>query len=521
MPKINGIALQPVDTLNQSIFTVDSMIDRAWDNIPFVISHSGMEVARVNLFWDYDQYALLYDGEVDDNTAEIIKNKKVSIGVIVNKYKVFFDSTDDRIYEIIEDFTPYELAVVDDPAVPSTSIKISENAIKEDLTKLEKELFVKEEVKTIILSKINREKVFEITPKVENEVLSKEERSLEQETKTEELSKKDEQKDVIYYMSQKVPITSENTEEFNLREELMKLQQTYNGSNAIKRTFAITSSSFTNQFGLGVYPKPVAIINDIEPYLVRGRVLGKTAKWTVLPQAEWADLTEGSTPTDATQTITEATKDVKVALYRQSVTDLAKLSADGFNLVEALVQTAIETAPLKIEADVITEADNTSNIMYGDDSVSSDATVTSSMVLTVNALARLSRKFQETAKYTGDIVLLVHPKQFEDLIASSDIKYAQNFGEGNSLRGIPIPLKVMNFLIFPSNKAPVLSGAGSGGIDLYNAIAFAIGSIGVAMSEIEVEIFRDGNALKDVITVSKNIAVKGLDFNKIWELHTA
>lgn len=108
----------------------------------------------------------------------------------------------------------------------------------------------------------------------------------------------------------------------------------------------------------------------------------------------------------------------------------------------------------------------------------------------------------------NDLILLCPPKIFHDLMGSPEISNFIEY-EGNTLSTRD---GINEFFIYgvrvrmTSKEITDMVGDSS---KLVN-IMFPAGAIGVAIGNLEVEIFRDGNALKDVITIKRPFALKYL-----------
>ncbi|MEM5810192.1 MAG: hypothetical protein QW156_04870 [Candidatus Aenigmatarchaeota archaeon] len=289
-----------------------------------------------------------------------------------------------------------------------------------------------------------------------------------------------------------------------------KLNDYFNTHKTTKFTITketIDATPFATRNENGLFPIPSTLKTNSHLYTTKGIIDGKNVIFVTATMPKWADFVDGSAPSDATQTISEVSVNAIYTGYRQSVTDLAK-SVSKIDLVNELVRLGVVMGDLRLDEKVEIEGETSTNVIYANGKTSESA-LTTSDILTANDILTISKFFRDNGK-VGQIVMFVHPKQFSDLARDSNVLSLHI--SGNKVVGSEEPIRELNVYgvkVFPSNFHT--TGTGAGGITTYRSVAFVEGAIGQGYGDIEVEIWRDGNTLKDVITVKKLVATKILD----------
>ncbi|MEM2856996.1 MAG: hypothetical protein QW416_07850 [Candidatus Nitrosocaldaceae archaeon] len=482
--KIEGIAVYAGYSLNGYYFTYDAL-QAINTSVPLYVEHVyDRQIGEVRLFTSDDGSYLAYEGTIwlGSLTEEEVGNLKsglyrVSIGVEVHEYYVsqHVNGGDVDEFILIHSIKPVELSLVKNPAFPLTTlymqnareINVNAEAIKEDILILRNKMAdagTRAGAINIISTKYNP-----ITT----------------------ADKGDINKD----MTEDKPVISTNSEINHVLESLNAFVSRQRGH--IKFTInAIDASPFATRSEMGIVPKPRHISANLEEFLSRGRVEGKNATWIVVPVVDWATFIDGTTPADATQNITEVTASVAYKGYRQSVTDLAKV-ASPVDLVGELVT---------LERDMIAyEIDKAIFDQRGEITTSPlDATSTLDPSTVLTAI----RQIRATGNMS-DLILLCPPKVFHDLMGSPEVSNFIDYGEGNTLSA---KNGINEFFIYGvrvrMTSKEITEEVGDD--NKLVSIMFPAGAIGVAIGNLEVEIFRDGNALKDVITIKRPFALKYL-----------
>ncbi len=483
--KIEGIAVYAGYSLNGYYFTYEAL-QNININVPLYVEHVyDRQVGEVRLFTSDDGSYLAYEGTVwlGSLTEQEVSNLKaglyrVSIGVEVHEYYVSQHVNGENVEEfiLIHSIKPFELSLVENPAFPLTTlymqnakkVKVNADEIKEDILILRNKM----------TGAAKRAGAINIIPTI-----------------TKHDSKAVDKGDINRDMTEDKPVISTNSNVDNVLESLNAFVSRQRGH--IKFTInTIDASPFETRSEMGIVPKPRHISANLEEFLARGRVEGKNATWIVVPVVDWETFIDGTTPADATQNITEVTAPVSYKGYRQSVTDLAKV-ASPVDLVGELVA---------LERDMIAyEIDKAIFDQRGEITTSPlDATSTLDPSTVLTAI----RQIRATGNM-NDLILLCPPKVFHDLMGSPEISNFIEYGEGNTLSardgineffiyGVRVRMTSKEITETVGNSSKLVS------------IMFPAGAIGVAIGNLEVEIFRDGNALKDVITIKRPFALKYL-----------
>lgn len=485
---IEGIAVYAGYSLNGYYFTYEAL-QSINTNVPLYVEHAyDRQVGEVRLFTSDDGSYLAYKGtvwlgslteqEVSDLKAGLYR---VSIGVEVHEYYVSQHVNEGDVEEfiLIHSIKPFELSLVKNPAFPLTTLYM-QNArkIKVDTEAMKKDILI---LRNKMVDTGRRAGTINIIS-----TITKHEHSHIMQAKKGGINKD---------MAEGKPVITTNSEIDHVLESLNAFVSRQRGH--IKFTInAIDASPFATRSEMGIVPKPRHISANLEEFLARGRVEGKNATWIVVPVVDWTTFIDGTTPADATQNITEVSASVTYKGYRQSVTDLAKV-ASPVDLVGELVALERDMIAYEIDKAIFDQRGEITT-----PPLDATSTLDPSTVLTA------IRQIRATGNM-NDLILLCPPKVFHDLMGSPEISNFIDYGEGNTLSARN---GINEFFIYGVRVRMTSKEITEevGGDNKLVSIMFPAGAIGVAIGNLEVEIFRDGNALKDVITIKRPFALKYL-----------
>ncbi|MDG6995192.1 MAG: hypothetical protein JRN52_04640 [Nitrososphaerota archaeon] len=263
----------------------------------------------------------------------------------------------------------------------------------------------------------------------------------------------------------------------------------------------------------------------------------KQVNFTTITTPEFASLTEDTVPTDVSQTITEisATPAETGAKQRVSYVTMESATPDVVQAVERAFQAAAlidEDNTILAALDAATPADT----LYGDESVTSENSITSSMTFKGARLASALREIQKKgyAINPGDLVAVLHPVQYDALLKDTAISQYLYFGSAGPIQQGVIP-QVYGVDVVRSTKIPTGMGAGSPAITTYHAQVFLKaqakggptsigigGSCAMAVSrQLMIETWRKIDERSLVIVASHRIATAVLQPNALVHVYTA
>ena len=263
----------------------------------------------------------------------------------------------------------------------------------------------------------------------------------------------------------------------------------------------------------------------------------KQVNFTTITTPEFASLTEDTVPTDVSQTITEisATPVETGAKQRVSYVTMESATPDVVQAVERAFQAAAlidEDNTILAALDAATPADT----LYGDESVTSENSITSSMTFKGARLASALREIQKKgyAINPGDLVAVLHPVQYDALLKDTAISQYLYFGSAGPIQQGVIP-QVYGVDVVRSTKIPTGTGAGSPAITTYHAQVFLKaqakggptsigigGSCAMAVSrQLMIETWRKIDERSLVIVASHRIATAVLQPNALVHAYTA
>ena len=239
-----------------------------------------------------------------------------------------------------------------------------------------------------------------------------------------------------------------------------------------------------------------------------------------------AAMSEGVVPAGSNLTINTVT--VTLTQYGDftRINDVAEFLYD-----RPLIQDTSEVLGIQasetIENVLLNVVASGTNVVYGDGSVFSRATVTSSMVLTTTLLRRAVRflernnvkKFQAgIAVIGGGFVTMGHPDTMADLRNDSAFINAVNYssptpnGRGESMRGDFFSGDLgfwMGTRIISTTVAPVYSGAGALGVDVYGVLTFGDGAFGVSELDGGIQTYIKTGGVQDTFNPLEQFATVG------------
>ncbi len=199
----------------------------------------------------------------------------------------------------------------------------------------------------------------------------------------------------------------------------------------------------------------------------------KRINFTTITTAEFGSLTEDTAPSDATQTITEisATPTETGAKQRVSYITMESATPDVVSAVERSFQAA---ALLDEDKTILTALDNDTPAatVFGG-TATAESQLTSSMTFTPALLATSLTDIQEQGYSIspGDLVIALHPVQYDALLTNTAISQYLYFGSVGPIQQAVIP-QLYGIDIVRSTKVPTGTGSGSPVPTTYHAQVF-------------------------------------------------
>lgn len=207
-------------------------------------------------------------------------------------------------------------------------------------------------------------------------------------------------------------------------------------------------------------------------------------------------LTEGVVPSG--QNLTLTTVSVTLSQYGDftRITDIAEFLYDRSLIKDASDVLGVQ-ATETIDTTIVNVVGAGTNVVYGDGTVSTRATVTGTMFLTTTLIRRAVRflernnvkKFPAMPVIGQAFALVAHPDTIADLRNDTNFVNAVNYSSpnpSNSNRGDLFTGEVGYWLgarVISSTIAPVYLGAGAAAVDVYGVLTFGEGAY--AVSEFE------------------------------------
>jgi N4-gp56 family major capsid protein len=233
--------------------------------------------------------------------------------------------------------------------------------------------------------------------------------------------------------------------------------------------------------------------------------------FTRITTPSFADLTEGQAPPEASQTIDKITVTPVERGAKQSITYTVLESATP-DVVEAVERALQQAAVLSEDEKILAALNSASGIagtLFGGNATQ-ESEVDSTDIISPDLIPKALKLVQDNGYATepGTFVLVVSPKQYQDLITNSAIQTALQYGTlgGGLEQGVVGRLYGVDIVV--SSKVPTGTGAGTPAITTYHAHLFAKNeAVGLGISRnLLIETFRDSDARLIKITASHRIA---------------
>lgn len=240
----------------------------------------------------------------------------------------------------------------------------------------------------------------------------------------------------------------------------------------------------------------------------------------------FAALTEGSAPSDVSQTIDRVTATPVERGAKQTIT-YGVIESSTPDIIEA-VERSLQTAAILDEDGVILSAlDAASGIaatIYGGNKTSENQ-ITASDTIKASDIAKAFTKIMEQgfAVIPGDLVCVLSPKQYHDLLQDTAVQNAFQYGSlgGGLEEGVVGRLYGVDIAV--STKVPTGSGSGSPPVTTYHAFVFkkreAVG-LGIGRSLL-IETERRVDERKVLLMASHRIAAAVKVPNAVVKIITA
>lgn len=251
-----------------------------------------------------------------------------------------------------------------------------------------------------------------------------------------------------------------------------------------------------------VYPIPPALPVDLTKYVeVKQLRRGEAkAKFYKIASLAFSQLTEGAAPSEASQAISVIEVVPTEFGAVQGITD-TQLEQAEVDLI-ATIERTMKDAAWKTLNDLIIDAvdsPDVTNVVYGG-AAASESEITSQDVMTLDLVMRAKQKIlsSKIAVAPGDLVLVLHPKQYYDLL--NDAKLFNVIAHEPSTVFKDALEMVLGCEIVISDQ--VNTGSGSGDLTTYHAILFKKAeAVGLAVErELRIEAQRQAPQRKTVFT---------------------
>lgn len=249
-------------------------------------------------------------------------------------------------------------------------------------------------------------------------------------------------------------------------------------ANSVKEDISSTGAS--GALGQVWSPDMVLLPPDLPANLrrfVQVKVVERGSKqinFTTITTPAFAALTEDTSPTDTSQTISEISVTPAETGCKQRISYVVMESATP-DVVQA-VERSFQAAALIDEDNTILSALDAATpaaTLYGDESVSAESSISSSMTFAAKRLASALREVQKKGYPIGpgDLIAVLHPVQYDALLKDTSISQYLYFGSFGPIQQAVIP-QVYGIDVVRSTKVPVGTGAGSPAITTYHAQVF-------------------------------------------------
>ncbi|MHB1907767.1 MAG: phage major capsid protein [Nitrososphaerales archaeon] len=354
-----------------------------------------------------------------------------------------------------------------------------------------------------------------------------------------EAEKKDQVKPQALLANTEAGQSVEESREVKESKRFTKIAEYLRGMRQLRED--ISSTVAAGALGQVWQPDMVVLPTDLPANLrrfVQVKVIERGAdrvNFTTITTPSFASLTEDTAPGDVTQTITQinATPTETGAKQRISYVTMESATPDVVQAVERSFQAAAlidEDNTILTALDAATPAAS----LYGDESVTVEANITSAMTFKGARLASAMREIQKKgyALNPGDLIAVLHPVQYDALLKDSAISQYLYFGSVGPIQQGVVP-QVYGVDIVRSSRVP--TGLGSGSITTYHAQVFlkssakgdpnGIGSGGAAALGVNrslmIEVFRKIDERDLMIVASHRLAGCVLQPNGLVKIYTA
>jgi hypothetical protein len=262
----------------------------------------------------------------------------------------------------------------------------------------------------------------------------------------------------------------------------------------------------------------------------------KQVNWVTVTTPAYGSLTEDTSPSDVTNTVTEITAIPTETGAKQRVSYIVMESATP-DLVQAVEQSFQFGALIDEDSAILTALDSATPAatLYGDESVTSEGSITTSMTFAPARLASALKniQLQGYAIGPGDLVAVLHPVQYDALLKSTAINEYLNFGSTGPIQQGVLP-QVYGVDIVRSSKVPSTTD-GSSGATVYHAQVFLKaqykgtdpaslgvgGAVGLGISrDLMIETWRKIDERDFYIVASHRIAAAVLQPLSVVAIHT-
>ncbi|MBI2184224.1 MAG: hypothetical protein HYU39_04610 [Thaumarchaeota archaeon] len=315
-----------------------------------------------------------------------------------------------------------------------------------------------------------------------------------------------------------------------LRERLAALESYNAKAQRLNKRVTEALSTSTSGAGLGVQGvSPIIVVPNSLIANLRDMVNwvdiprgADRARWATVKVASAGALSENTEPSEASQTLTSVDGQPSPRGLQQSVSYELEQKSVGGSMIQAVVESYRLSYLEDIDNLVASEANGASGIaktLYGDESVSAEADITSSMTF---APARIATSIKEITSqgYTPDnLIAVLHPVQFDALLKHADVRQAHIFGEKVQITGILPSL----YGVEVRRSGKLSTGTGSASTTTYRAFVCKKSvTLGAAASrDLQIETFRDIRKNQTVIKGHWDVAVKTIEPKSLVKIVTA
>jgi hypothetical protein len=245
------------------------------------------------------------------------------------------------------------------------------------------------------------------------------------------------------------------------------------------------------------------------------------AHWYTMGGVSFGGITEGTEPTNESQTLTKvtATPAIRGAVQRIGFSQIEDVPAltGAINQAFALEAISDEESLLHTEFDSVT-ATNWIQANDGSDISSSDdvSGMTFNKEGIIYGLKALATQGYDTS--AGNVVLILHPKAFAELLNDSDLSTFYQQGQSQiTATGALSQLYGVQIVVSPN-----VTAQNNTTNDTYRNIMFVKGAFGIATArDMSMEAQRRNEVQQVVISGTQRIAVKTLDEKQVVRISSA